>query len=82
MSYLTEAINVSKDITTIKIILNGFDVSDKTLKRLCIAMEPLIDRKKLKTIWVHTTNLRNCAEDDIIDLFNLIDRCGLDISCE
>jgi hypothetical protein len=61
MSYLTEAINVCNEITTIKIILNGFDVSDKTIKRLCIAFGPLIDRKKLKTIWLHTTNLRNCG---------------------
>lgn len=61
MSYLTEAINVCTEITTIKIILNGFDVSDKTIKRLCNEFRPLIDRKRLKTIWLHTTNLRNCS---------------------
>lgn len=61
MSYLKEAISVCNDITTIKIILNGFDVRDNTLKRVCHAMEPLIEKKKLKTIWVHTTNLRSCS---------------------
>jgi hypothetical protein len=61
MTYLNEAISVCKDITTIKIILNGFDVSDRTIKKLTIGLEPLIERKKLKTIWVHTTNLRNCS---------------------
>lgn len=82
MQYLTEAIRLCKEITTIKIILNGFDVSDRTVKKICQALEQLADKKKLKTIWVHTTNLRNCSEDDIVDLFNLIDRCGLDITCE
>ncbi len=61
MDYLIEAINYSKEITAIKIILNGFSVSDKIITRLCNALDPLIDRKRIKTIWVHTTNLRNCS---------------------
>jgi hypothetical protein len=82
MGYLNEALDACAEMTTLKIIFNGFDASDGSIERICQAVESIIERKKLRTLWIHTNNLRKCREKDFIALFNIIDKTGVDITCE
>lgn len=62
MEYLIDAVRECTELTTLKIIFNGFDVNDGSIQRICAALEPALERKKLRTIWIHTNNLRKCSK--------------------
>jgi hypothetical protein len=82
MEYLNDSLKECLDLTTLKIIFNGFDVNDGSIQRICSAVESILDRKKLRTLWIHTNNLRKCRKEDFVGLFNIIDRAGVEITCE
>lgn len=69
-------------MVSLKIVFNGFDVQDGSIKRICNAVGPALERRKLRSLWIHTNNLRHCKKDDFVDLFNLIDQAGVEITTE
>lgn len=76
MEYLRDALKECNELTTLKIIFNGFDVNDNSIIMICNAVESIMDRKKLRTLWIHTNNLRKCRIKDFEALFNIIDKAG------
>lgn len=70
------------EVTTLKIIFNGFDINDGSIQRICQAIETIVHNKKLRTLWIHTNNLRKCRIEDFVQLFNIIDSAGGEITCE
>jgi len=82
LKYLTDSVYHCQELMTLKIIYNGFDVNDDSLSRIYKAIRSILDRKKLKTLWLQTTNLRKCREEDLSEMFSLIDKCGIEMHCE
>lgn len=81
ISYLVESVRECQDLVSLKIVFNGFDVNDGSIKRICNAVGPALERgRKLRSLWIHTNNLRHCKKDDLVDLFNLIDQAGVEIT--
>ena len=82
MEYLNDALRECTELNTLKIIFNGFDVDDGSIQRICQALKTVFQNKKLRTLWLHTNNLRKCRMEDFVELFNVIDNVGGEITCE
>ena len=82
MEYLNDAVRECSELTTLKIIFNGFDVNDGSMERIYQAILPALSGKKLRTLWLHTNNLRKCRIEDLVQMFNIFDKAGVEITCE
>lgn len=82
ISYLSDAVNECNELTSLKIVFNGFEVNDGSLFRIYKAVSSVLEKRKIRTLWIHTTNLRNCRKDDFVGVFNLMDQAGIEINCE
>ena len=69
------------EVTTLKVIYNGFDVSDGSLRRVTEPIKRAVGTK-LRSVHLLTTNLRKCRHDDFQEVFELISDCGAQITCE
>lgn len=36
----------------------------------------------MRTLWLHTNNLRKCRIADLVQMFNIFDKAGAEITCE
>jgi hypothetical protein len=82
INYLSESVLECKELVSLKIVFNGFDVNDGSIQKICSAVGSILERKKIRTLWIHTNNLRHCRKEDFTNLFNIIDQAGVEISCE
>jgi hypothetical protein len=76
LSYLADAIQSCKNLITLKIVYNGFGVNEKvvnakdandkelndnSLIKIYEIVCSIIGKRNLKTLWIKTTNIRNCS---------------------
>jgi Fe-S-cluster formation regulator IscX/YfhJ len=96
--YLWESSHGCPELSSLKIIFNGFVVNSSDSEReeseevksqeehillnLLESVEDIVRKKKLKVFHFHTTNLRKCTLNDLTQLFNLINTLGSDDYCE
>ena len=64
LEYLREVVKACPDLTTLKVIFNGFDISDHSLKRIIDSLKGVVGSGAIRNIHLLTTNLRNCHFDD------------------
>lgn len=81
IAYLSDSVQFCQELTTLKIVFNGFDINNGSISKICEAVASILNRRKIRTLWIHTNNLRRCKKEDMIELFEMIDKAGVEITC-
>ena len=63
-------------------LIKSVDVKDGSIERIYQAILTALKGKKLRTLWLHTNNLRKCRIEDFKQMFNIINWAGAEITCE
>lgn len=84
LAFIKECLDGLPNLISFKLILNGFDISQKYLQSVNTLLKDALNKpnSQLLAIWLHTNHLTGCQHSDFIDVLDLISVAGMHIHRE